>query len=556
MRVSQQMLYAHYVTNMNSSLANLMDLNTKAQSQKRIIRPSDDPVGMERVLDHRDAIRTLDQYKENISTAKGWLGRSDSTLLQVSTLITRAKELAGQAASGTYDEQNREQISYEMRSIFDQLLEMSNMEFEDKSIYAGHKTDSNAFEKVLWMTTNDQDLNEETSFTIEGNSDNTVLVQYFDTTGATAVGDTVSFDSGNVGVRYSIDGGKTFLEDGTVSNVVGGEVRVNLPQSGTSIVFSGVDAGEGVKANDPTDTNDSRGTWAWLRPSALYCGDDMDAIRVDSMGNGVQNITATAAGSFKSNSVVVRIDNSSPVAMNEVIDYSYSLDGGASWVTGNTTSADLTSNQALITIPPGGMLTLTSNGSNQLQPGSQFVVSPRTASVNVNISVSETVRLNDVGKDIFGGLYQDPDLVRANGGSRLAVSSANTEVVFDNGSGASTLSTSNGGYTKNLFETMGNLVAFLETNNQTGVQRCLESLDRSQQQILTAEASVGGRTNRLTVAEGLVSNLKLNEQERMSSIEDADVAELMTQISQGQIVYESVLRSTSLIMNMNLMKFI
>jgi flagellar hook-associated protein 3 FlgL len=202
------------------------------------------------------------------------------------------------------------------------------------------------------------------------------------------------------------------------------------------------------------------------------------------------------------------------------------------------------------------MLTLASNGGNTLQPGSQFVITPRTSSVNLNISVAETVRVNDVGKDIFGGLYQDPDKVRANGGSRLAVSSDNTGVVFDDGSGSTMLNASNAGYSKNLFETMGNLVAFLETNNQTGVQRCLESLDRSQQQILTAAASVGGRENRLTVAEGLVENLKLNEKERMSSIEDADVAELMTQIAQGQIVYESVLRSTSLIMNMNLMKFI
>lgn len=556
MRVSQQMLYAHYVTNMNASLTNLMDLNIKAQSQKRIIRPSDDPVGMERVLDHRDALRTLEQYKENIGTAKGWLGRSDSTLMQVSSLITRAKGLAEQAATGTYDEQNREQISYELRSIFDQLVEMSNMEFEDNSIYAGHKTDSNAFEKMLWMTTNDRDLNENTNFRIEGNADYTVLMQFYDTSGAAGVGDTVSFDSGNVGVRYSVDGGKTFLDDGTVSNVVGGEVRVNLPQSGASVVFSDVQPGDGVKANDPDDTADAGGTWAWLRPSALYLGDDMDAIRVDSIGEGVENVTATAEGSFKSNNVVVRIDNDAPVDMDEVIEYSYSLDGGASWTTGNTTSADTTSNQSLITIPPGGMLTLSSNGGNTLQPGSQFVITPRTSSVNLGISVDETVRVNDVGKDIFGGLYQDPDAIRANGGNRLAVSSDNTEVVFDDGTGASTLTGSNAGYTRNLFETVGNLVAFLETNNQSGVQRCLESLDRSQQQILTAAASVGGRENRLTVAEGLVENLELNEKERMSSIEDADVAELMTQITQGQIVYESVLRSTSLIMNMNLMKFI
>jgi flagellar hook-associated protein 3 FlgL len=550
------MLYAHYVTNMNSSLSNLMDLNIKAQSQKRIIRPSDDPVGMERVLDHRDALRSLEQYKENISTAKGWLGRSDSTLTQVSALITRAKGLAEQAATGTYDGTNREQIAFEMRSIFDQLVEMSNMEFEDKSIYAGHKTDGNAFDKVLWMTTNDQGLNDETSFRVEGNADYTVLVQYYDTSGNAEVGEKISFDSGNVGVRYSLDGGKTFLDDGTVSNVVGGEVRVDLPQSGASVVFSDVDPGDGVRANDPEDFEDAGGTWAWLRPSALYRGDDMDAIRVDSVGQGVENITATAAGAFQSNNVVVRIDNDSPVGMDEVIEYSYSLDGGASWTTGNTTSADLSSNQSLITIPPGGMLTLASNGGNTLQPGSQFVITPRTSSVNLNISVAETVRVNDVGKDIFGGLYQDPDKVRANGGSRLAVSSDNTGVVFDDGSGSTMLNASNAGYSKNLFETMGNLVAFLETNNQTGVQRCLESLDRSQQQILTAAASVGGRENRLTVAEGLVENLKLNEKERMSSIEDADVAELMTQIAQGQIVYESVLRSTSLIMNMNLMKFI
>ncbi|MDD4732258.1 MAG: flagellar hook-associated protein FlgL [Desulfovibrio sp.] len=556
MRISQQMLYAHYVTNMNSSLSNLMDLNIKAQSQKRIIRPSDDPVGMERVLDHRDALRSLEQYKENISTAKGWLGRSDSTLTQVSALITRAKGLAEQAATGTYDGTNREQIAFEMRSIFDQLVEMSNMEFEDKSIYAGHKTDGNAFDKVLWMTTNDQGLNDETSFRVEGNADYTVLVQYYDTSGNAEVGEKISFDSGNVGVRYSLDGGKTFLDDGTVSNVVGGEVRVDLPQSGASVVFSDVDPGDGVRANDPEDFEDAGGTWAWLRPSALYRGDDMDAIRVDSVGQGVENITATAAGAFQSNNVVVRIDNDSPVGMDEVIEYSYSLDGGASWTTGNTTSADLSSNQSLITIPPGGMLTLASNGGNTLQPGSQFVITPRTSSVNLNISVAETVRVNDVGKDIFGGLYQDPDKVRANGGSRLAVSSDNTGVVFDDGSGSTMLNASNAGYSKNLFETMGNLVAFLETNNQTGVQRCLESLDRSQQQILTAAASVGGRENRLTVAEGLVENLKLNEKERMSSIEDADVAELMTQIAQGQIVYESVLRSTSLIMNMNLMKFI
>ena len=69
-------------------------------------------------------------------------------------------------------------------------------------------------------------------------------------------------------------------------------------------------------------------------------------------------------------------------------------------------------------------------------------------------------------------------------------------------------------------------------------------------------AEVGGRENRLSVGETIVDGLKLNEQTLVSSIEDADVSELMTDLAQQQIVYESVLRSTSMIMQMNLGKFI
>ncbi|MCG2734592.1 NAD(P)-dependent oxidoreductase, partial [Pseudodesulfovibrio aespoeensis] len=48
----------------------------------------------------------------------------------------------------------------------------------------------------------------------------------------------------------------------------------------------------------------------------------------------------------------------------------------------------------------------------------------------------------------------------------------------------------------------------------------------------------------------------INEEALLSSIEDADVSELMTDLVQQQMVYEAVLRSTSMIMQLNLTKFI
>lgn len=48
----------------------------------------------------------------------------------------------------------------------------------------------------------------------------------------------------------------------------------------------------------------------------------------------------------------------------------------------------------------------------------------------------------------------------------------------------------------------------------------------------------------------------MNENQRISHIEDADIGELMTQLSQQQIVYEAVLKSSSMIMKMNLLNYV
>jgi len=554
MRVSQQMLFDNYVHNLNTSLTTLMDLNNKAQTQKKINKPSDDPTGMTRILDHRDTLRSLEQYKENISTAKGWLGRSDETLRQVSTLITRAKELATQASTGTVDGDNREQVSYELRSLFEQMVGLANSEFEGKNIYGGQKVDGKAFEEIMWLTTNDANFGDSVDFTVLGSSETTVLVQYYDETGATAVGGNMDLNDPNLRARYSIDGGRSWKTDVQV-DFAGGQGTLTLPDAGTSVVFHG---NATVKVNDRNDPEVADGTWMWIRPSARYMGDDKDAPPlVDKMPNDT-DIEAAASGSFLSNNVTIRIDNSSDVKMNENIEYSYSMDGGITWTTGNVAQADASSNSSVLSVANGGILNLTSSGGNVLHPGQQFVIRPRSADINLDISGSEQVTVNDVGKDIFGGVYMSPDAVLSAGGAVVTLGSSNAGRVLQSAGAAKMAVTIQGSdeFSQNLFEVMGNLVAFAETNNQTGIQQCLDNLDNAERHIMNSLAEVGGRENRLTVAGTIADGLKLNEEALVSSIEDADISELMTDLAQQQIIYESVLRSSSMIMQLNLGKFI
>lgn len=547
LRVSTQMMYTQSMSYINNKLSTLTDLNEQSSSQKRVNKPSDDAVASATILNLRTTLNSYDQYLENAATAKGWLASSDSTLTQVSTLLTRAKGLAEQAATGTLSAENRTQIAYEMREIYEQLIALANTEYQNKSIYGGQVTDQNAFTECLWMTSNEATLTTNNSFRIEGDSASTVLVQFLNS--GAAIGSSALMSACDV--RYSFDGGKTF-RDGTVATNAAGEVVVSMPESGTSITFANDTM---VKANSMTDTNDANGTWMWLRPSAIYNGDDSDstATSVSSTGAGTGQIAASARGAFSVNTLV-RIDNATAVTMGGDIKYSYSLDNGMSWVTGNTVAADSTSNATVLNIANGGLLTLASNGSNLLQPGAQFLITPNTAGVNLQVSASETIRVNDVGKDIFGGIYQDPKAVLANGGERLTISSSNASAVF--GSGTSIYTSNGGNSTKNLFETIGNLVAFLETNNQQGVSQSLEGLKLCQTQITTALASVGGRENRVATTVTILGNLSDSVTTQLSSVEDVDLTKLLIQLSQQETAYQAVLKSSSTIMKMSLMNYI
>lgn len=546
LRVSTQMMYTQSLSYINNKLTSLTELNEQSSSQKRVNRPSDDAVASATILNLRTTLNSYDQYLENAATAKGWLSSSDSTLSQVSTLLTRAKGLAEQAATGTLGAENRKQIAYEMREIYEQLIALANTEYQNKSIYGGQVTDENPFTECLWMTSNEPSLSSSNSFRIEGSSDTTVLVQFLNSN----VGIGVASNMSDCTVRYSVDGGTTFRTGTVTSNA--GSIVVSMPESGTSITFA---KNTQVKANSQTNTNDTKGTWMWIRPSAVYNGDDADstATTVSSTGAGTGLVSATARGAF-SNNTIVRIDNSSAVTMGDEINYSYSLDNGMTWVTGNTVAADATSNGTVLNIANGGLLTLASNGSNLLQPGAQFLITPNTAGVNLQISASETIRVNDVGKDIFGGIYQDPKAVAANGGARLTLSSSNASAVF---SSATSTYTSNGGTSsKNLFETIGNLVAFLETNNQQGVSQSLEGLKLCQTQITTALASVGGRENRVATTTTILGNLSDSVSSQLSSVEDVDLTKLLIHLSQQETAYQAVLKSSSTIMQMSLMNYI
>lgn len=507
MRISQSMLFDNFVANMNSSSYRLMELNNKASSQKEINKPSDDPIGTARVMGYRDSISALEQYKSNVDTAKGWLGLADESLMQVNNVLIRAKEITEQAATGSLSREQREMLSYEARQLYEQMINLANTRYEGKSIFAGHKVDEPAFEQAMTLSSN-KDLPEE--FTINGDTTGTILVQF------TSAGEINNGSGDDIDYRYSTDGGHNWT-DGTL-----GDDQTELDLGGISVDLP--DSGYTVEANDPDNTNDTSGTWLWVRPTAKYMGDDADTDEY-TVTTYAQNIDASdveAKGLFEKETIV-RVDEID----GDDITYSYSEDGGSSWTTNQTTTVDGDDNARFLL--PGGRADVLGVVSGNYSENDQIIIRPNSAAIDFEISPTERIQVNSVGKDIFGGIYKKP------------------------GEDHYTPAIEGG---ENVFETLGNLIGYLETNNQSGVQRALENIDQSLKNVNNKLASIGSRENRLDIAESVLSGLTLNEKERMSKIEDADVADLMTKLANQQIIYEAVLKSSSNIMRMNLVNYI
>jgi flagellar hook-associated protein 3 FlgL len=498
MRITNSMIYDSVIRNTNNALERYYALSEQNSSLRKINSPSDDPNGTGQVLGLRDSLRALEQYQENIDTATAWLAAADSALQQVSDLVTHISELAEQGATGTLTAAQRLLVAQSVREDFEQLLGLANSEYADQSIFAGQRTDSDAYAMVLSADLYGSTLSNASLVSVSGDSDSSVLVQF---TASGAVGaDAISY-------RYSTDGGETWTE----SVLAAGDTAFSLGSCSVSLA-SGA-AITGALASDASLAGGS--DYLVVRPAAVYLGNGNDGATVAHYG--AADVTAEASGSF-SGSVLVRID-ADAAASNAAI-YSYSTDNGASWVTGNTADD-------FVFAIPGGALELTLASGAGLAAGEQFVVTPYDADLNLAISPTSSVTVNSVGKDIFGGLYQAP-------GESSATATADP----------------------NLLESVGRLIGALETNDTDVIGQCLAEIRTALATVEKAAASIGARESRLEYASAAMTIQSDNQTAAASAIEDVDSIALMVKLKAAETVYKSVVETSSIILELSLVNYL
>ncbi|OQY15932.1 MAG: flagellar hook-associated protein 3 [Desulfobacterium sp. 4572_20] len=145
MRLTNRLMADTVLNSLYKNTQQLLKLQEMVSSQKRINRPSDDPIGMRKILDYRKVLSSIDQYNTNITHGNTQIDLTESCLEAIDDLVLKARRIAVEQSAGELE--NRPTAAQEVKNIYDQILQLANTKLGDTYILSGHQTDTAPFSR-------------------------------------------------------------------------------------------------------------------------------------------------------------------------------------------------------------------------------------------------------------------------------------------------------------------------------------------------------------------------------------------------------------------------
>ncbi len=143
MRITNNMMINTTASNINGNKVNVNALNNQMSSQKKIQRPSDDPVIAIRALRLRSTLSQINQYYEkNIPDAQTWLEVTETALKNMNKILTDVKTQCVTGTNSYLTEDDRNTILKNLTALKTQLYAEGNSDNAGRTVFTGFKTNS------------------------------------------------------------------------------------------------------------------------------------------------------------------------------------------------------------------------------------------------------------------------------------------------------------------------------------------------------------------------------------------------------------------------------
>jgi len=138
------MMYNQILQALQSGQSDYSVLTNQLSTGKKLLAPSDDPLGTMRAMDYRVTINNNDQYQRNIDGANANLNVTSTVLSSAYDTVGKIVDLAQTTLTGT-DAMTSATLAKEASDLRNQLLDYANTKNGDSYLFSGFQSNVASF---------------------------------------------------------------------------------------------------------------------------------------------------------------------------------------------------------------------------------------------------------------------------------------------------------------------------------------------------------------------------------------------------------------------------
>lgn len=143
MRITNSMMMSTTKLNINNNKVSVDRLNTQMSTQKKITKPSDNPLIAIKSLRLSTTLSQINQYYgNNIKDAQSWMDVTETALTNMKNIFTDAYRLCVNGATDTLTDEDRKTVLSQLKGLSSQLYAEANADYADRTVFSGYKTNS------------------------------------------------------------------------------------------------------------------------------------------------------------------------------------------------------------------------------------------------------------------------------------------------------------------------------------------------------------------------------------------------------------------------------
>ncbi len=143
MRITNKIMQDNSLYNINSNKVSQNNLSTQMATQKKINRPSDDPVVAIRSLRLRSSVSEISQYYEkNVPDAESWIKVTEDALSTVTEVVTDLVRQATKGANSDLKSDDLDIIIQNMEALEEEVYSTGNVDYAGRFVFTGFRTDT------------------------------------------------------------------------------------------------------------------------------------------------------------------------------------------------------------------------------------------------------------------------------------------------------------------------------------------------------------------------------------------------------------------------------